>query len=621
MSSNLAESTEKKCRKCNELFSDPRLLPCLHSFCKDCILKTIDSANKLINCPTCSESSPLSVNGVEAIPPNLHLEKEAKISKYEKLIKSKTPPPCDECVRDPVLETVSFCCTCTSFLCKECHSQHCLSRKLVLNHKTLLLQGITNVQALLREHMTFSPAKCSLHVKEEIKLYCPECKVPVCLQCALTRHSGHALEDLTTFVAQRKVDISKDVKEMQEMVSKLHNSTKNVKTICESIRSRERTIGDEVKKVFVELRKSLEERESALLKECSEITTKKIAALTTQIDEWSSLKDAIMNYTKFAANSDNSYSDAEFISVVLTLSTRATGLREKIKNISLEPSEDDAVNFDLAAASSIVNAVSVFGSVFAHKPRDYTSMKDPISSIKTSNAFHVAVHNGDCIVANHGGHAIEVYDTHGTKKTSFCGDGQRRFQYPLGVAVVGDFLYVIEYSGNRCQKMSVNGEFLLEIGSGQIQTAWGCAISKSGVLYIAEEGNNRVQVFSQDGRSVGTLCSTPSVAKPRDVAIDNQGTIHVAAPGSGCIKVFDPSTNNYVREYGNGILVQPSGVAVDKFGYCLVGDWSGKSLHIFDPEGNHIHKISYREEICGVAVDDDNHVYVVDYGNQTIYKY
>lgn len=614
------------CSKCDEIYSDPRLLSCLHSFCKDCIsgvIKSDGNTSSTIICPVCNKATPLPLEGIEAIPPNLYLEHEASIARYERLIRSELSPPCDECSRDPNAETIAFCCTCVSFLCQECHTQHKISRRATLNHKILLLNDITDVQAKLRQNLTFLPTVCPAHPKWEINLYCIQCKLLVCMQCALTMHSRHNLEDLSNFVKREKEDLTEAIKEMPKTVTELDNLINSGTLVCKNVKAREKSLCDEVRKMFEELHRLLEDRKIKLLEQCSEIATKKLGGLTEQMHDLAHLRDAIVTCTKFVTSLRSTYTESEFLSVFATLHARVGELKNEIKSASpMELTEDDIIHLT-ADLTGVSKSLSSLGSIFVYKQRDYANLNEPITRIRTTNAYHVAIHkSGDLIVANHIGDAIEIYDSGGNKKISFgsqgCQPGQ--FQHPLGVAVVGDLLYVVEYNGNRCQKMTINGEFLCEIGAGQLKGAWGCAVSKNGVLYVAEEGNNRVQAFTPDGTSLKVLCTTPSVYGPRDVAIDKQGRIHVAACGSKCIKVFDLS-GNFIREYGGKQVLEPSSVAIDELGFCFVGDWGGKSVHIFDPSGKQVHRVQFDGCVSGVAIDENNHVHIVNHTAQTISKY
>ncbi len=613
------------CSYCKNLFVDPKLLPCLHSFCKKCLVELTKKFNTttVIVCEICGENTPMPSKGIEAITPNIHLDHESKISKFEKLMKKETPPPCDECSRESTLDVISFCCTCESFLCKECHSQHILSRKLTLHHKTILLKDSNNIKAQLKENIGFPPIQCKIHSNDEIKLYCVSCKTLICIQCALTKHGGHQLEDLITFVNQEKVNIREVARELPEHVSKLENLIRSAKAVMDSIKVREKSIGSDIKKVFGELHRKLDDRENTLLKQCSTISRAKMSTLAAQMEHLYSLRMAIATSTQQVNQSANSYNTAEFVSVASTLHSRIDTIKGKILHTRMELTEDDVINFT-ADISGLLNTFSVVGSVLACRPRDFTSLRDPALIIKASNPYHVAIHrNGSLVVANHTGDSVEVYNVEGRNVHTFGSSGKEKgqFQQPLGVTLAGDMIYVVEFTGGRCQKFSINGDFICEFGSGQLKNAWGCAVDKNGVVYIAEEGNHRVQSFSPEGSELKVLCNAPLICSPRDVTIDKTGRIHVACLGSKCVKVFDAS-GSFLVSYGNGQLTEPSGVAVDSLGYCFVADWGGCSLQIFDPMGRHIHRVKYDgNHISGVAVDDNNHVYVVNHSKQTIYKY
>jgi len=444
----------------------------------------------------------------------------------------------------------------------------------------------------------------------------------ICIQCALTKHSGHRLDDLNTFVNQEKVSICESAQELPEHISKLETLIRGAKAVIDSIRVREKSIGSDIKKIFAELHHQLDEREAILLKQSSTISRAKVSTLAAQMEHLFGLKNSIAASTQYVKQSTESYNTVEFVPVAYSLHARIADIKEKIVHTKMELTEDDVISFT-ADVSSLVNALSVLGSVLACKSRDFTSLREPILHIKASNPYHIAVHrSGNIIVANHAQDSVEIFSTKGQLVHTFGVTGKEpgNFHQPLGVAVIGDILYVVEFSGGRCQKLSLNGEFLGEIGAGQLKNAWGCVVSKNGTVYIAEEGNHRVQSFSPDGKIVKVLCNAPLVNCPRDVAIDKSGRIHVACSGSKCVKVFD-SAGGFLIRYGDGQLMEPSGVAVDSLGYCFVADWGGCSLHVFDPLGKHIHRVKYDGSISGVAVDDKSHVYVVNHTEQFIYMY
>src|SRR5215216_665240 len=88
-------------------------------------------------------------------------------------------------------------------------------------------------------------------------------------------------------------------------------------------------------------------------------------------------------------------------------------------------------------------------------------------------------------------------------------DGQMRS--PAGIAVDSSSgnVYVADTGNNRIQVFSTNGTFVTKWGGeygsadGQMRSPAGIAVdSSSGNVYVADTGNNRIQVFSTNGTFV-----------------------------------------------------------------------------------------------------------------------
>ncbi|XP_015216451.1 tripartite motif-containing protein 59 [Lepisosteus oculatus] len=96
------------CSVCYSLFSDPRVLPCSHTFCKGCLENVLQvSVNFSIwrplrtplKCPHCRNMVELPPTGVEALPTNVSLR--AIIEKFQRDDQSK-PPSCQEHPKQPL---------------------------------------------------------------------------------------------------------------------------------------------------------------------------------------------------------------------------------------------------------------------------------------------------------------------------------------------------------------------------------------------------------------------------------------------------------------------------------------------------------------------------------------
>ena len=99
---------------------------------------------------------------------------------------------------------------------------------------------------------------------------------------------------------------------------------------------------------------------------------------------------------------------------------------------------------------------------------------------------------------------MEKFDRDGNfiAKWGSKGGGTGQFEFPQGVAVDGfGNVYVADAGNNRVQIFNVDGRFLLQLGSkgnddGQFEFPGAIAVDSIGKVYVADTNNHRVQVFA-----------------------------------------------------------------------------------------------------------------------------
>ncbi|CAF3123484.1 unnamed protein product [Rotaria sp. Silwood2] len=106
------------CPICMDLFDDPRLLPCSHTFCCKCLHSIINNRSFVI-CPLCRYHFIGQILPVNRIV--LSLVEQFRQEKFNENRSINIHAKCYDCKSYQKLE---LCCHCDILLCNKCHSRH-----------------------------------------------------------------------------------------------------------------------------------------------------------------------------------------------------------------------------------------------------------------------------------------------------------------------------------------------------------------------------------------------------------------------------------------------------------------------------------------------------------------
>jgi streptogramin lyase len=166
------------------------------------------------------------------------------------------------------------------------------------------------------------------------------------------------------------------------------------------------------------------------------------------------------------------------------------------------------------------------------------------------------------------------------------------FSQPRDIAYLTGRLYVADEGNNRIQVLNAsNGSAITQFPvrfNSVLGVSAGVNGSAQSIILATEDLNNTVALFTMSGAAAGTVGSGPGngngqLNAPRDAATDAAGDIFVADYNNDRVAEFSAS-GTWIRNWGSrgtgpGMFNRPYGVALDRAGDVYVAD-SGNNNRI-----------------------------------------
>ena len=150
------EDLEKEvtCAVCLEHYTEPKVLPCLHYYCKKCIVKMAVKKNP-IACPDCRKETKI-MKGEEEELPTAHFVNRLKElhARQEKAMSKEVQ--CELCTGSEI-KAEAFCKQCNKFICKRCIESHSLMKAVFEGHEIISMSKVKRLN--VEEYVARSPAK------------------------------------------------------------------------------------------------------------------------------------------------------------------------------------------------------------------------------------------------------------------------------------------------------------------------------------------------------------------------------------------------------------------------------------------------------------------------------
>ena len=158
------------------------------------------------------------------------------------------------------------------------------------------------------------------------------------------------------------------------------------------------------------------------------------------------------------------------------------------------------------------------------------------------------------------------------------GSGPGEFNFPRGVAAVGDQILVSDKNNHRVQWFNLELEQLGIIYESQGSLTQDVAIDNQDNIYICEQRNNRIAVLTSRGEFVRYI-GAGNLSHPRGVCLNDE-FVYVTHRKDNSVSIFRKD-GQFISSYGIGILQRPYGLVIDDDGFVYVCDSVGSKIIVF----------------------------------------
>ncbi|EDO29653.1 predicted protein, partial [Nematostella vectensis] len=210
---------EVTCSLCIEHFNDPRVLPCLHSFCRHCLEELAvhsEGRGKLV-CPLCKAEFQISPADVPSLKVNFMINSIISVLPLLTSEDSKKKPVCESC--DSGEPAQGRCNECDHFVCEQCISAH-KNIKTLQHHTILSLDEIKSGKLLAMSKTSY----CTKHKGKKLKLFCESCKEVICRDCTVVDHKNHDYLFTSDVIAREKEEILERAKKVTSKLTDIEQA-------------------------------------------------------------------------------------------------------------------------------------------------------------------------------------------------------------------------------------------------------------------------------------------------------------------------------------------------------------------------------------------------------------
>lgn len=602
-----------QCAICLNRYTDPRILQCHHSFCKNCIgliPVELEDEQQLIRCPMCRKPTQLDDQGVVALSVAFHIN------------------------------------------------------------------SLLEIEELLRKSRHRHVQNCHAHKDRLMDLYCETCEELICVKCSTEFHRDHQYDRAEALFGEHEQQIKAGLLPLKERIAELEHTLTQFEERKTEIRDHEQAVKMEIDETYHQLMNQLQESRRQLTEELFSATQDKLQLLCLQENDAQALLEQLKSCHAFVEDELRSCSQYQIQAAKKWLVKHVNDTHSAVKIGEMQPAQEPNIEFIASpfACTDIGDIRSQLNLSFSDRfwvdipayileneeveviliapiPLLATRLRCQLTPTKhrgrkTPKAIEFQVTKvGKCqfkvmIRSSTGGlHQLRVLvdelDVYGSpfnvnvvgwKRTNLVSFA-KVFNEPVGVAVTDDGQYVIvaERRAHQVAVVDSSGTVMIRFGChgddpGDFMYPRGVAVSADKHIFVVD--SRRLQKFAFPSSYVASFDVVST-----GVAVHPDGK-YVFCNNANEANVTVLNSEDLTRSHcfgNNGLLLSPYNLAIDTKGMVYVTDNVQGIILKFTPEGEHLATIGSKGSQpdqfgmpLGICIDCNDIMYVTDYYKQQV---
>ena len=598
-------SKEAECPLCLETVNNPKTLPCLHSFCVECLDKHAGFARRqlqaTIKCPVCQTSFQIPEgDSFKNLPTSYHLNRLVDVLALKD--GGTQAQKCGSCEENNTAS--SYCFVCQNFFCTACSEAH-QRLKTTRAHRNVLIKKL---QAQDVQELIHRPVMCSqqYHENQPLEFYCEECKVPICHKCSVVSHNRHTMTDTQKAAQVQKIQMMDALEKVKAETVVYEKKVRKQTELMDNNKKEIMSCEKKMTNLVEDLIRDLREHERVMKTKFAEIYEAQQKLHATQLENFELVLTQLQSCIERGENALERNVSAE----ILQTNHIIVGRCEELLNVT-KPDIYKPPHVHYIVENQLNPGLD----------RIVVSNTDPFLSLAEVDNQELVrektVANFIIVTRDSGGK--QCYHEDDQVKVNIITPADDQLETEIKDSKDGKYTvtYTPQCVGQHRVEIQVNGQpltgspgflrviphqyqFSFQFGSkGKEQGEFGhpslIAVSdKTGRIAVTDTENDRIQIFDFEGRFLGVKLPASFVFTGSDgdfiysVVEDNE-------------RIFLCTENGqHIRSINRKQLNEPTCVVLENDGRLIICDLKGKKVKVLTPDGKH-ELLSFSAPGCDVG--------------------